>query len=71
MFVIQRDNYFLQALGWTLAEYGDSLQSLVATKLEKQIHSMYIFPWETLSLRKYSSHYISTHYHWKDFHKKN
>ena len=37
------DNYLLQALGWGLAEYGDSLQSLVATRLEKQIHSMHIF----------------------------
>ena len=29
------DNYFLQVQGWAVTEYGDSLQSLVATKLEK------------------------------------
>ena len=47
------DNYLLQVLGWALTEYhGDSLQSLVTTKLEKQIHSMYILPWETSSLKK-------------------
>ena len=38
---------FLQVQGWALTEYGDSLQSLVATSLEKQIHSMHILPWET------------------------
>ena len=32
---------FLQALGWKLAEYGDSLQSLVTMHLAwKQIHSI-------------------------------
>ena len=35
---------------YSLTDYGDSLQSLVATKLEKQIHSMYSLPLETLSL---------------------
>ena len=41
------DNYLKQAPGWALTEYGVGLQSLVATRLEKQIHSMYILPWET------------------------
>ena len=29
---------------YSMTEYGDSLQSLVATKLEKQIHSCTFFP---------------------------
>ena len=47
------DNNLLQALGWELTENGNSLQSIVTTKLDKQIHSMYILQWETLPLRKY------------------
>ena len=38
------DIYLLQALGWALTKYGDRLQSLVATKLEKQVNSMHILP---------------------------
>ena len=40
--------------------YGDSLQILVATRLEKQIHSMYILSWEASSLGNYSLHYKYT-----------
>ena len=30
------DNYLLQALAWALTEYGDSLQSPIATKLKNK-----------------------------------
>ena len=42
VFAIQHWLNLLQALGWALTEYGDCLQSLVATRLDKQIHSMHI-----------------------------
>ena len=38
------DNFILQALGWALTEYGDSLRSLVTARLGKQIQSMHISP---------------------------
>ena len=40
-------------------QYGDSLQSLAAIKLDKQIHSLCILPLQPSSLRKYSLHYIT------------
>ena len=42
---------------------------IVATRLEKQIHSVYILPFETSSLRKYALHYtllylVSSSFHY-------
>ena len=48
-----------------LLEYGDSLQSLMATWFERQIQgSMYILPWETSSLKKYSNYSLQQNTIW-------
>ena len=51
--------YLLRELGWALTEYGDNLQSLVATKLENKFFQCSLHS----SVRDIVSiHYITLHY---------
>ena len=57
------DNYLIQALGWALTEYGDSLQSQVATRLEKHSSVRDIVSKEVLNTLKwlFKTIFLSSH----------